>query len=220
MWDLPIRIIHWVMAVLLPVLWWTAEEHQMDWHRRAGLTLLALLVFRVLWGLFGSSTARFASFVRGPATVARYARSLFGRGEGPAFHGHNPMGGWSVVAMLALLIVQVGLGLFVIDVDGVESGPLAIYVSFDFARAAADLHETVFNLLLILVGLHVAAVFSYLLLRRENLVAPMVLGARPARSGDQPMQPAPAWRAVLAAAIAAGVAYWVSRGAPNPLIGS
>ncbi|OYX30530.1 MAG: hypothetical protein B7Y99_11590 [Caulobacterales bacterium 32-69-10] len=218
-WDLPVRMVHWAMAALLPTLWWTAEQHMMDWHRRAGFLLLALLVFRTLWGLFGSSTARFATFVRGPMAVGRYARSLIGRSGGPVFHGHNPMGGWSVIGMLGLLALQIGLGLFAVDVDGIEGGPLSIYVSFDTARGAAELHEIVFNLLLVLVALHIAAVLSYLLFKRENLISPMVRGARRARPGEAPMRAAPLWRAVAAAAVASGVAYWVSKGAPNPLIG-
>jgi cytochrome b len=212
-WDVPTRVIHWSLVALLPVLWWTAEEGRMDWHRWAGLALLGLLAFRLLWGVIGASTARFSAFLRGPVTVWRYARSLFGGADAPAFHGHNPMGGWSVAAMLALLMLQVGLGLCATDIDGLESGPLAVHLTFDQARAAADWHDTVFDLLLIVIGLHVAAVAAYLLLRRENLVWPMVRGVGLTAS---PARPAPLWRALLAAVIAVGVMIWVSKGAPLP----
>jgi cytochrome b len=219
-WDIPTRAIHWTMAALIPALWWTAEEGLMDWHRRAGSLMLGLLVFRVLWGLLGSSTARFAGFIRGPATVWRYAQGLLGRSGGEAFHGHNPMGGWSVAAMLALLVAQVTLGLFAVDVDGLEGGPLSIHVSFDAGRTAAALHETVFNLLLILIALHVVAVLGYLLLKRENLVGAMIHGRRPGRSEDASMRPAPYWRSAVVAAIAAGAAWWIYKGAPFQLPGA
>jgi cytochrome b len=86
------------------------------------------------------------------------------------------MGGWSVAALLLLLTVQVGLGLFAIDVDGVEGGPLSYLVSFETARRISGLHETVFNILLGLTGLHIAAITFYLVYKRENLVAAMLSG--------------------------------------------
>lgn len=213
-WDVPVRVIHWTMAVLIPVMWWTAEEHLMEWHRRAGMTLLTLLVFRILWGLFGSSTARFSAFVRGPGAVLRYLKSLMGKGEAEAYHGHNPMGGLSVAAMLLMLVAQVGFGLFSVDVDGLESGPLASYVSFDAGREAAGLHETGFNILLALIGLHVAAVLFYLVGRRQNLIRAMISGRGVAA---RPMQAAPLWRLLLAVVIALLFAGWVWQGAPNPI---
>ena len=133
-WDLPVRLTHWAIAALFAFQWWSGKTGRLDWHFLAGYTVIGLLVFRLLWGVMGSSTARFAGFVRGPVAVARYVRKLFMRGDGRFHVGHNPLGGWSVVLMLALLLVQTGLGLFAIDVDGDEGGPLSARVSFD-ARA-------------------------------------------------------------------------------------
>src|SRR5690606_19816099 len=137
------------------------------------------------------------AFVKGPVAVVRYARKLM-RGETGGFvPGHNPMGGWSVAAMLLALAVQIGLGLFAVDVNGLEAGPLSSMVSFDLARDIAGLHETMFNVLLALIALHLGAVLFYLLARRDNLIAPMIHGGRAAPPGTAPMTPAPLWRAGL-----------------------
>lgn len=208
-WDIPTRIIHWAFVALIPVMWWTAENHEMERHRWAGYTLLALLAFRLLLGLFGSSTARFSSFLRGPGAVVRYVR---GDKTVHTRLGHNPLGGWSVAALLLLLSVQIGLGLFATDVDGLESGPMATYLTFDAAREVADIHGLVFNLLLAMIALHVAAVVFYLVARKQNLVGAMMHGrAQPGAEGE-PMTPAPLWRSALAAVLAGVFTYWISKG--------
>src|SRR5690606_7310394 len=145
-WDLPIRIFHWLLPLLLGFSWYSAENRLMDWHRYSGYGILGLLSFRLCWGLWGSHTARFSSFVKSPARVFAYAR---GGGQGPSgFAGHNPLGGWSVVALLLVLAAQVGSGLFAVDVDGLESGPLSYLVSFDGGRWLANVHGVSFNILL------------------------------------------------------------------------
>jgi cytochrome b len=211
-WDAPVRIVHWLIALAMPALWWTAERDQLEWHRRLGYLVLALVVFRLIWGFAGASTARFAGFVRGPRAVADYARRLI-RGERVETVGHNPMGGWSVVALIGLLTAEVALGLFSVDVDGLESGPLSALVSFDAGRLAAHWHHWLFNALLALIGLHLTAIAFYGLVKRDNLVRPMLTGSRPAADGAaQPMTAAPAWRALVAAAGAAALAVWIARG--------
>src|SRR5687768_2369014 len=108
LWDLPVRLVHWAFVLLLPALWWTAEEGEIEWHRRLAYMMLALLLFRLLWGFFGSATARFSQFVKGPAGILSYLRDR----PGPRVVGHNPLGGWSVLLLLGLLATQVALGLF------------------------------------------------------------------------------------------------------------
>jgi cytochrome b len=210
-WDAPVRIVHWLIALAMPALWWTAEKGALDWHRRLGYAILGLVVFRLIWGVVGGSTARFSSFVRGPRTVAAYAGKLL-RGESAVVIGHNPMGGWSVVALLALIAAETGLGLFAVDVDGLESGPLSRFVSFEAGRFAAHWHHRLFNGLLALIGLHLAAIAFYALVKRDNLVAPMLTGSRAAPADVRPMVAAPAWRALVAAAAAAALAVWIARG--------
>jgi len=206
-WDVPVRVCHWLMALFVVVSWWTAETKRMDWHQYSGYALLALVSFRIYWGFFGSSTARFSEFVRGPRGVASYIKGRWAR-----MSGHNPLGALSVVVMLGLLLAQVTLGLFAVDVDGIESGPLSTYVSFDAGRVAAEWHEGVFDVLSWLIGLHVAAVLYYVFIRKENLVAAMFHGKR-AYSGEQPapMQPASPLRFVVGALLAGLLTFAVTR---------
>lgn len=205
-WDLPVRVTHWLLVVLIPFSWWSATHDQLPWHRRSGYTILGLLVFRLIWGFLGSPTARFSQFLRGPRGVVAYLR-----GKVAPIMGHNPLGGWSVVAMLAVLAGQVALGLFSVDEDSVEAGPLSKFLSFDASRAVAQLHAKLFWILVGLIGLHIAAIGVYAL-RRRNLLGPMISGAAPVAEGAEAMPVAPAWRVFPAAAIAGAVAWFVAHG--------
>jgi len=211
LWDAPTRLTHWALVALVAFSWFTAETERMALHRLSGYAVLALVVFRILWGFVGSSSARFASFVKGPRRTFAYLRTL-GRRSPSQVPGHNPAGGWSVLAMLLVLAAQVGLGLFAVDVDGLESGPLSHLVSFDDGRIYAERHELVFNVLLALIGLHVAAVVFYLVYKRDNLVGPMITGVRRFAGEGPTVGIAPAWRLLLCAALAGGLAWWVSKG--------
>jgi cytochrome b len=204
-WDLPTRLFHWAIVLLVPALWWTHQIDRLDLHILLGEVMLGLVLFRLIWGVIGSSTARFGAFLRGPGTVLRHLR-----GRGGAAFGHNPAGGWSVALMLLLLTVQVGLGLFVSDEDGLNTGPLSHLVSYDSARTLAERHETVFYILLAFIVLHVGAILYYLLVRRDNLVGPMVTGRRAAPASGEAMIGAPLWRLVLAVALAAALTWVVS----------
>lgn len=205
-WDVPTRLFHWALVLLIAFSWWSGEARRMDWHRYSGYAVLGLLAFRILWGFVGSSTARFAGFLRSPAATLRYLR-----GERVGV-GHSPLAAWSVLAMLGLLALQVGLGLFAVDVDGFESGPLSDRVSFEAGRQAAEWHDLVFNAMLALIALHVAAVVAYLLFRRDNLIRPMITGSRPAGEGDAPMQPGSRLGLAVCVALAALGAWAVAKG--------
>lgn len=214
-WDIPTRVMHWLIVALVAISWWTHRTDHMDWHRLSGYTLLGVLVFRVYWGFAGATTARFSSFVRGPQAFWRYAGKLFDRRHAEPMLGHNPMGGWSVLALLGLLLTQTGLGLFSVDTDGLESGPLASLVSFEAGRFAAAWHERVFNLLLWLIGLHVGVLVFYLVWRRENLVSAMVGGYKRVlgETAVDHLKFAPVWR-VVAGLLLAGLVVWavITRG--------
>jgi len=176
-WDLPVRVFHWLLVALFAFSWWSAENDRLDWHMLSGYAILALVVFRIYWGFAGSWSARFAVFLKGPRAVLAYLRRLPLR-DSARSAGHNPMGGWSVVAMLALLLAQVALGLFAIDVDGLNAGPLDYLVGFDTGRLIAGWHGRVFNVLLVIVGLHVAAIAFYAVFKRANLIVAMVTGIK------------------------------------------
>ena len=207
-WDWPTRIFHWLLVVLIAAAWWTGENGDLTWHYRIGMMLLILFVFRLIWGFIGGSTARFASFVRGPRAIAAYLR-----GGGPHGVGHNPLGALSVLALLGLVGLVVGLGLFATDQDGIQPGPLSHRVSVELADAALELHEIGFNLLVALVVLHVAAIAYYWLFKRDNLLGPMLSGRREAPEGTVPLRPAAAWRAVVALLVAFLFAWWIWSGA-------
>jgi cytochrome b len=216
-WDLPIRLVHWFLVALLCFSWWTATDSQMQWHRFSGYAIFTLVLFRIYWGFVGPATARFAQFVRAPAAIIGYSRSLFQRSS-IWVTGHNPMGGWNVVILLIFLLLQVLLGLFAVDVDGIESGPLSYLVSFETGRAAAKLHGRVFHLLEVFIALHLAAILFYHFYKRQNLTAAMIVGTR-----LLPLSAAPArdrlaytWRAaavgliisaLLVAAVARGLRW-------------
>ena len=209
-WDLSVRSFHWLAVGCFAFSWWSAENGRMDLHYRSGLCMLALLAFRLILGLIGGDTARFASFVKGPGAVVAQLR---GRLHQPSV-GHSPLSALSVVAMLLALSAQIGTGLFATDVDGLESGPLSFLVSFDTSRAAAAWHEASFNALLWLTGLHVAAVLFYLLARRRDYLTPMISGRD--RQIDEAMaEPRPS--KMVAATFAAGVAVLLAWSVSNGL---
>ncbi len=202
-WDGPTRLFHWLLVLLIAGAWWTAEQGELEWHFRIGTAIGGLLVFRIVWGLIGGSTARFAGFVRGPRAAIDYLR-----GRAPPAIGHNPLGALSVVAMLGLLCLMVGLGLVSTDEDGLFLPPLSHLVSLETSEAAHDLHEQVFDILLVLIGLHVAAILFHALVRRRNLIGPMVTGTGTAPEGAQPLRRASAIR-LIAAILVALAAIWL-----------
>jgi cytochrome b len=194
------------MVLLVGMAWWTAESGRLDWHLYCGYALLALVSFRIYWGFAGSSTARFSQFVRGPRAILSYVK-----GRWATLPGHNPLGALSVIALLALLATQIVLGLFAVDIDGIESGPLSRYVSFDGGRAAAQWHEELFDALLWLIALHVAAVLYYVLYKKENLIGAMLHGKRDHSEPLTPVSKATPLRLILGIVLAAALTWLTAR---------
>ena len=174
-WDLPTRLFHWVLVLGVAALWWTGEKGPIETHALIGYGVLALLIFRILWGLVGSETARFASFLRGPAAGMEHVRHLLARGPLPHPAGHNPIGGWSVALLLLVLLIVSVTGLFLYD-DEIFWAPLNAFVSEETENFLGWLHHAAFDALLILVALHVLAIFFYWAVKRSNLVGPMLNG--------------------------------------------
>lgn len=206
-WDLPVRLVHWLLAGLIAFSWWSVHNHHTDWHIWSGCAILTLLIFRLLWGFVGSSTARFAGFVRGPRAVADYLRGGW-RGV-----GHNPLGALSVLFLFGAVAIQVGLGLIAEDEDGIYTGPLSGLVSTDTSDKARDLHELGFNIILGLIVVHVAAIVFYRL-RGRHLTKAMITGRAMVASGTEPMRPGKWWAAVICFAIGIGITRWIIAGAP------
>jgi cytochrome b len=187
-WDLPTRLFHWALVGLVIGAWLSATfgDLTLQWHRWNGYAVLVLVVFRIGWGFWGAPTARFAQFVRGFRAVRDYLVHTW-RGDGPAYyHGHNPAGGWSVMAMLAVVASQAISGLFTSD-DILASGPLASLLSDRLVAQFSTLHRLGFLALLALIVLHLGAILFYRLVKRENLVRPMLTGYRAGSPCEQPV---------------------------------
>jgi len=177
-WDLPVRLFHWaiVLLVVSQIVTVSIGGNAMEYHVLGGYALLTLVVFRIAWGFLGTSTARFVNFLGGPRAALRYAKSVLSSSPERAV-GHNPLGGWSVLAMLMSILVQAVSGLFADD-DIMTTGPLWKYVSDDTADTFNVIHETNAVVLLTLICVHLAAILFYLLRKRENLIKPMFTGTK------------------------------------------
>lgn len=174
-WDLPTRLFHWLLVAAVAGAWISGEKEAFDWHMRFGYLALGLILFRILWGLIGSETARFSSFLRGPRDIAHHVAELRAPGRLAPHVGHNPLGALAVVGLLALVGIQAASGLF--TSDGVlTDGPLVAHVSGRVAALARTIHLNNFNILLAIIALHVLAIFAYAGLKRLDLVRPMVTG--------------------------------------------
>lgn len=215
-WDLPLRLFHWLLALLVAFSLVTGQFGgdlgilAAQWHMLSGYAVLTLLLFRLAWGFIGGTHARFASFVRGPRAVFGYLAEMTGRRTAQPRIGHNPLGGWSTLALLASLAAQAGSGLFLSDEDlGVE-GPLAKYAGSAFADRLAALHEANFLLLLALVSLHIGAIAYYAFVKGDNLVRPMISGVK-----QVPSPPVAAGKgghpavAVVVLGISAGIVWYI-----------
>jgi cytochrome b len=201
LWDLPTRVFHWslVGAVLTAVITGQIGGDWMPVHGKAGVAIVGLVVFRLIWGFIGSTHSRFLNFVPTPQKVLAYLR---GRWDGI---GHNPIGALSVFALLGLLAAQAGTGLFTND-DIAFSGPLAVLVSDALQSRLTGLHHLIANGLLIFLGLHVLAIAFYTWFKKDNLVKPMITGHKEIEAEDAHSH-APirhgGWLAFLTALVAA-----------------
>lgn len=207
-WDLWLRMFHWLLVMLVVVQFVTGYvgENWLEWHARCGFVVLALLMFRIVWGVVGSYHARFANFVRGPGTVITYLKGLRS-GESPRTLGHNPMGALSVVVMLLSLLIQAVTGLFSND-DITTEGPYAGAASKAVSDFLTAVHKANANVLIALAALHLLAIGYYFFVKKENLVKAMLTGNK-THDGEAPDVARPVWLAP-AIALAAGVGvYWI-----------
>ena len=217
-WDLPTRLFHWLLLLLVVASFVTGwvGGNLIEWHARAGIAITGLLAFRLVWGFVGSTYARFAHFVPGPGRVLAYVRGQW-RGL-----GHNPVGALSVLALLAILIFQAVSGLVAND-DIAFEGPLYALVDKATSDSLSSLHRQNFWIIIGLVSLHVLAIAFYALVKKDNLVKPMITGVK--EVVDPAHQPARGGGLVaflIALAITAGVLYvatgsFIERPPPPPV---
>ena len=216
-WGLPIRVFHILLILLISFSFYTAETmhvftfgpqsgpSQFDLHRWSGYTILALVLARIIWGLMGSTTARFSHFLKGPGAIIAYTRKLLGGPYTPSV-GHNPIGGWSVVLILSLLLAQTITGLLASeDTFGLE-GPLDHLVSTSTSYWLAGIHELIFKALFVVVAIHIAAALFYLVAKKDNLILPMITGRKPI-DGAEGLTFRPAWVALVIVAVASGLVW-------------
>ena len=194
-WDLPVRLFHWLLVLLIGFSWLSGEMEWMDWHFYSGYAVLALILFRILWGFVGSTHARFGDFLYGPAALFDYLRSLPSR-TAKKFAGHNPLGGISVVLILLCVLLQASTGLFAND-DVLYEGPLYKHVSKELSDFMTTVHKWNFEVLLVLAGVHIAAILYYLFWKSENLVKPMLNGLKRLPAAGAPPKTASLWLALL-----------------------
>lgn len=207
-WDLPTRVFHWALVACILGLVFTSyvPGSWIDWHARLGYAVLALLLFRIVWGFVGGRWSRFTSFLYSPRNVVDYLR---GRSHPDHLIGHNPLGAGSVFAMLVFLLAQVATGL-VGDDEISFTGPLNRFVSSSKGLAATWYHKQVGQwILLALVVLHIAAVLYYVFKKKQGLVAAMVHGDKPVSGAAQPSRDDVASRgmALVVFALCAGAVY-------------
>jgi cytochrome b len=175
-WDAPVRLFHWAIVLLVIISYVSIQKSWMQIHFLSGYAMLTLLLFRLAWGFVGSETARFGAFLRNPLRALEHLVH-FGRREPDTEIGHNAAGGWMVLVLLLLLAVQVGTGLCSND-DVLSEGPLSTYVGKALSDRISGWHAFNFNLILAAIGLHVLAVLAYWVVKRHNLLRPMITGRK------------------------------------------
>ena len=208
-WDLPVRLTHWLLVITVSGSWLTAElaGNAFRWHEYCGYSVLVLVSFRLLWGFAGTRYARFSSFLRGPRAVAAYLQKLRSPDAYRPGVGHNPLGGWVVLLMLVLLLGQALTGLFAND-EVANTGPLYGWISGDLSDRLTLWHHRIFTGLQVIVGLHISAALWYLIARHDNLIWPMVTGRKPAAvvPAGEGISSSRVWLAgILVAALAAAL---------------
>ena len=208
-WDGWVRLFHWSTVLLLIASYVTAKLRWIEWHMLSGGLLLGLVLFRLAWGFVGSETARFSQFLAGPRAAMRHFASLRRGAEAEAHPGHNPAGGWMVMALLGLLLVQGTTGLFSDDAE-LYRGAFADWIGYDASQVASTWHQRLFDLLLIAIGLHVAAIAVYRVAFGRRLVGAMLTGrtampagTTPPRGGNRVLG-----ALLLAASMTLGVYLW------------
>ena len=205
-WDAPTRLFHWAIVLLIAFSYLSIHYDHVALHLISGYTLLALMLFRIAWGFIGSETSRFSQFLRSPVEGFRHL-AHFARREDDDQIGHNAAGGWMVLIMLAVIAVQVGTGLLSND-DGGTEGALAHLISKDASDKITDYHALNFNILLGLICLHVLVIIAYAVVKRHNLLRPMITGRKRLPGATrQPRMASPLLAFLIL--VLAGVLVWI-----------
>jgi cytochrome b len=211
-WDLPVRVFHWSLVLLLAVSWGTQKLGLMELHHYSGYAIATLVLFRLAWGLVGPRYARFTSFIAGPRHVLRYLRS-WTAGDAQAPAGHTPAGGWMILGLLALLAAQVATGMLNSH-DGLDAGPWYWAASSAIREFANRWHARLFDLLLVFSAVHVISVLLYRLRPGVDLIAPMFTGRK--RTAEPAIPGSRLLLACLLLLVASAAVLLIVRAAPPP----
>ena len=210
-WDLPVRIFHWGFVMLLAALWYTSDQDLglIELHMALGYVALGFVLFRIIWGVVGTTHARFKNFIPSFYQVKIYLQTKREQ-EVKQYAGHNPAGSLMVLALLLLVLVQATTGLF-IDDDVFSSGPYSGVLSSELESLFKFIHGNGFNLILLASSVHVFAVFYYLLVKKQNLIKPMISGkkAEHAVSEDAAISSSKIVKAIIVAILVAAFVYWL-----------
>lgn len=215
-WDFPTRAFHWLLALSLCGSWATAEAgfEWIDTHNLLGYFALGLVLFRLLWGIFGPRHARFSSFIKGPRAVLATVPKLFSRRPGTDV-GHNPIGGWSAILFLVLVSVQAGTGLFISD-DVLHFGPYNHVISSSLAGQLAQVHHLNFTALQTFVVVHLLAIAWYQFGKGTGLVGPMVTGKKHLQDASLGITSSQLLKGLIIGALAAAAVTALIQLAPEP----
>lgn len=211
-WDISIRIFHWALVALIGFLWWSGTEGvQMENHVLAGYAVLGLIIYRIIWGFIGSYHARFSNFIRSPIKALKSLPDLISVRSNSHHVGHNPVGGWMVVALILTLLAQGISGLGTTDEIFID-GPLVAYISEDLVYWLTDLHLTLPDVLIALVILHLAGVLFHDAVKRERLIQTMITGVKrvPESFADSIRHSElPTLRFLIVVTLLSGIGWWL-----------
>lgn len=211
-WDLPTRLFKWLLVLFVSVAFLASSMHPRGLlfavHIAAGYAVVLLLLFRLAWGFVGGREARFSAFVRGSAAISKHARALL-RLQPEETAGHNPLGGWMILLMLATLGLIVTTGLLSEGVTG-GAGIVSALVPSDLIGPIGWIHGTLGFAIIWLACFHVAGVLIESLLLRENLTRAVITGRKRVRSASlTDARPAPVWRALALLLMLALLGAWM-----------
>ena len=215
-WDLPLRIFHWLFGLSILAAWATAELGEEQIHMWIGYLIISLLLFRICWGIWGTRHAQFIHFIPGPGALLSYLKQMPNRSSKQSV-GHNPLGSLMVIAMIVLVALQAVSGLFT---EGeIWAGPYVSALDSSVVKRLDGLHHSNFDYLLVLMALHIIAVFAYLVGKKQNLILPMITGRKKAELVPESEQiPHSRLRRALMTLVAvAGFVYWLVVIAPPPI---
>jgi len=172
LWDLPLRLFHWLLVASIIASYVLSElgGSWLEWHTRVGILILALIMFRIIWGFTGSEHARFRSFLPSAASLRAYLSSNW------TGIGHTPLGAVWIITTVITLFIQTCFGLFAVNDEINYYSPLSFLLNSDWNDRLTYWHSVLFNVLLYLIILHILAIAYYFFLKRKNLILPMIIG--------------------------------------------